>query len=783
MKRRRSWIKWGVVAVCSLVGVALLVLCPLGLLYSRRLDQARLDYAPPTVYITQPQSGTSVPAGTTVVVLATAVGATPITRVELWSGGQLLETQASEAPQGVSPLGGGFALVVSEGPNMLFARAVNAAGIIGQSLPVSIVGEPRTSGDIVSQITVEEGQTLEEIAISYEVDPETMRQLNPGLGDQQPSPGTSVAVPAPEIEEDDQQVAPPSVGPSVPAGPPGGSAVPMPSTPPLQPIQPSPTISNTVPLPIIVGSILPKVLVPVFSPPAAPTDLQGYVESCKVRLSWNDNAWDEASYDLWMASPAGSPLRLATLQPAAGGAVWVEFAAPRPGSLSFWVEAVNSIGKQPSNIIWLEIPAACPSTLPTQLRVEVQDMTVRGSYDKAYCYVSIENTPEVRLPGDDSEFVRVERGQGDLAAAPRAGRGFVLPIPSDGSVEMAGECWGWSGEQLTKLGIFSRSYARETWDGTRQPLASEGYEIGVSIQPLGGDGTTTTYGFEDPTIPAPYNLREEKVGSEPGKSETLQTWEQWFVSRRLRWDWTGTDPVTGFTIFLDGKPYSSVYGASVREALLTLPTAYDRRVRWQVAADVGSKQSPLSQELAYDLPKSQAYLVVDLWEISWLYTCDGCCCGGCSTCEAYGWLHLRIGENEWRPCKRCPGSLATYDVKCGNSYRFRDLCASSDQDFPHVLVLPFNKEVTNLTFELWVLLLDDDGGSSKPDVIAEYRLKHSFSSFEQAQSALGCVGVLSEQQRSSTKSGSSAIYYSLSVYPNCGNQLPYPPSEWGWACY
>lgn len=554
----------------------------------------------------------------------------------------------------------------------------------------------------------------------------------------------------------------------------------MPSTPPLQPIQPSPIMTSTVPLPIIVGSIYPKLAFPVFTAPAAPTELQGYVENCRVRLCWNDNAGNETSYDLWMAPLVGSPQRLASLQPGAGGAVWVQFAAPYPGNLSFWVEAVNSIGKQPSNIIWLEIPAACPSTLPTRLLVEVLDMTVRGRYNKAYCYVSLENLPEVRFPGDDAQFVRVEGGQGDLAAGPGAGRSFVVPMPSDGSLEMTGECWGWSAEQLSKLGSFSHGYASETWNGERQPLASEGYEIGVILEPLGGDGTTVTYGYEDPTIPAPYNLREEKVGSDPGKWENLQTWEKWFVSRRLRWDWTGTQAVTGFTIFLDGKPYSSVSGASVREALVTLPAAYDRHIRWQVAADVGSKQSPLSKELAYDLPKSQAYFVVDLWKISWLYTCDGCCCGDCSKCEAYGWLALRIGEGEWRPMKGCARQSRTYDVKCGNWYNFSDLCATSGEDVPASLVLPFSKEATNLTFELWLYLRDSDGKWSGSDEIADYHLKHSFSSFAQAQSALGCVGTLSEQQRSSTKSGSSAMYYSLSVYPNCGNQLPYLPGDWGY---
>jgi hypothetical protein len=779
MKKRRAM--WGTALVLLVLAVALLMLCLVGFLYTRRLEQARTQYASPTVYITEPQSGATALAGSRTLVLATAMGTTPITRVELWSGGQLVEAQDSETAEGASPLGAAFELVVAEGTNTLLARAVNAAGMTGQSLPVSVVGEPLTAGDTVAKITVEEGQTLEDIASVYGVEPQTLYDLNPDLHGQQPSPGVTVTVPEPETEEDDQQQAGPSpAGPAVPAAPPGGTPPTMPSTPPLKPIQPSPSITGTVPLPVIVGSVIPKLAVVVL-PPAAPTNLQGYVDKCKVYLRWNDNANNETSYDLWMAPPVGSPQRLASLQPAAGGAVWVEFAAPQPGSLSFWVEAVNSVGKQPSNIVSLQIPLDCPSALPPQLRVEVKDMTVRGGYDRAYCYLSFENTPEVRIPGDDSAFVRVEGEQGNLSDAPASGRIFVLPVPSDRSLDVAGECWGWSGEQLEVLGLCSRSYARDTWDGTRQPLSSAEYEIGVTIQLLAGSGTVVTYGYEDPTIPAPFNLREEKLGTEPSKSQTLKTWEQWFVNRRLRWDWTGLEAITGFTIFLDGKPYKSVSGGSVREALVTLPTAYDRRIRWQVAADVGSKQSPLSKELAYDLPKSQAYLMVKLDKIYWGYTCDGCCCGGCSECEAYGWFALRLGEGDWSPIKSCPDKYWPYEVECGNWYNFSDVCQKAipwPAPIHDTIVLPFNKAATNLNFELWVLLYDDDGRFSQSDKIADYHLKHTFSSLQQAQSALGCGKQFQEQN--SAEDGSSSMYYTLTVLPNsCSQAPPYGPSDWG----
>ncbi len=780
MKRRRGCVKWGVVAVLSLVGLVLLVLCPLAFLYTRRLDQARAEFESPTVYITEPASGVSVPTGSGLLVAATAVGRTPITRVELWAADELVETQESDVPEGTSAFDASFQFVVAEGSNLLYVRAINAAGIIGQSMPLAIVGEALQPGDIVTEITVEEGQTLEDIAGSFEIDPQTLQQLNPDLGGQQPAPGSTLTVPAPEREEDDEHVAPPTIGPSVPPPPPGSGAVPMPGSPPLQPIQPSPNVSGTVPLPTIVGTLLPVVVLPNFQAPAAPTGLQGSVQDCMVRLVWTDNAWNEIRYDVWMAALGGSPRLIASLQPAGGGPAWVEFPAPQTGGLSFWVEAVSLAGKQPSNIVWVEVDPSCPTAEPDRLQVEVLDMSMGGAYNKAYCYVSFENAPEVRMPADDSQFVQVSGGQGNIASWAATSRKFVLPIPADDSLEMTGECWGWAGQRLSELGTFSGAYARETWNGTRQPLPGAAYEIGVSVQPAGGGdtGTRVTYSYRDSTIPAPFNLREEKVGSEPRKSWYPKTWQDWFLTRRLRWDWTGSQQLTGFTIFLNGTPYKSVYGANVRDTTVTLPALYDRRIRWQVAADAGEAQSPLSQELAYDLPKSRAYVQVKFDTIRWLYTCDGFLCGDCSTCEAYGWLSLRMGGHE--SFKLCAYLRNTNSVKCGNTYAFSNLCSTDwilNEDVPDVLILPFDKESKNFTIDLWVHIYDDDGWSSGSDTIADYRLSHSFSSLQHAQSVLGCGKQF--QERDSSEDGSSGMSYTLTVYPNtCGQEPTYLGKDW-----
>jgi hypothetical protein len=345
---------------------------------------------------------------------------------------------------------------------------------------------------------------------------------------------------------------------------------------------------------------------------------------------------------------------------------------------------------------------------------------------------------------------------------------------------MTGECWGWAGQRLSDLGTFSGAYARETWDGTRRSLTGETYEIGVTVQAIGGTGTRVTYSYRDSTIPAPYYLLDKMVGTAPNKHLYPKSWEQWFLNRRLSWSWTG-DPqkLTGFTIFLNGAKYKSVSGANVRETSVTLPALYDRRIRWQVAADAGEAQSPLSQELAYDLPKSRAYLQVKFDRIKWGYTCDGWLCGGCSTCEAYGWLSLRMGGHE--AFKLCAYLRETNSVKCGNTYAFSNLCSSDwilNEDVPDVLILPFDKESNNLTFDLWVHIRDNDYPYSGSDVIADYKVSHSFSSLQHAQSVLGCGKEFSKEDYS--KDGTSRMYYTLTVFPNtCGQEPTYIGADWG----
>jgi LysM repeat protein len=646
MSRKMQWIA---VALASLAVLVLAGLCALAFWLARQQEQARSQFAPPTVLVTEPASGESVPLGKYVFVSATGFGRTPISRMELWVDGEAAEIEESDLAEGISPFYAHFGFPASEGPHMVFVRAVNAAGIIGQSLPVALTGESQLDPQGVQLVVrAQAGDTLADLAEAYGSDAGTLQELNPQLGDQEPAPDTVVFVPAPP-----EELPPPSLGPAVPPSAPGSTPPVVPDAPALKIIEPA-----ALPLDLPVGFL-------AASPPAAPTDLEAQVLNCKVRLRWNDKASNEESYVVRMAGLRSPGRVIATLQPAASGAAWVEIEAPQPGYLSFWVEAVNRLGRQPSNIVWVYVEPTCPTAVATHLQVEALDMALTAAYDTVYCYISFEGAAEVRIPGDDSAFVQVQSQQADIAAWAGGSHAFVVPIPEDRSLEITGKCLGWSGARLDFLGSLSGNYVADTWDGKRRSLRGGAVEIGVAIEPLGAldaTGTRQAYAYDDPSLPVPYDVREDQARSAWGDTDPLE--------RQLSWKWDG-DPasIDGFQILLNGAPYNlgwlaepPLVSPAARTTSVRLPQSCGEHVFWQVAAIAGPAQSRLSArspDSDYDLPDCQLFAVVtfNTLEMSSDDTVD----------TWYSIYANNIEKRYWNDTFRMPLTRGTYT--------FRDLSA------------------------------------------------------------------------------------------------------------
>ncbi len=727
-----------------------------GWLFRQQQEQAQTEYLPPIVQITEPQDGIIVPVGSLLPVVAKIFDTpeAPIQRVEVWLDGELQEKQEAVADGELSPFLHAYLFMPSEGVHVLTVRVVNRLGVIGQSEPLVVVGISKLQ-DVRLLVPLPEGEGLAGLAAAYHTDEATLQRLNPALGGQPPAPGAIIAVPKPAENE------PSPAQPTQPLPPPANFPAINPATLPLDPAE----------LPGWGLTVLE------LKPPAAPSSLQAQVIDCKVTLAWNDNSTNENGYNLWMKG-ANLPAHLiGTLQPSKGGQTWYKFSAPATGALMFWVEAFNLIGGQQSNIAVIEVDATCPASLPTHLRVELLDLSVGGNYNQAYCYISLEGALETRIPEQDGNFIPIQGGQGNFSAVPQT---FSIPIPGDQSLEVSGECWGWAGNALVKLGTFSGTFPIQAWNGARQELDGGAYKIGLSISASGlvkVSGALAYDKFPDPLLPPPYNVQEAGTRC-PGFScsGVFLSWE-WQPSTGFK------GQITGFDIYLDGKPYKSVPDPQARSTPVVPPAGCGKPVRWQVAAVSGTTRSMLSLPFEYDLPPCQAYAVVKFETLDIPWTGDGISDGPCDELEFFHILTLRgnydmqqkffgTGGGSYAHAFNIGFVMYLQPIQCtkeGSPYTFSQLGYGYGIQNPDKFIVTIPETKIKITVGT-VFADQDDVGQN--DFFGQRGLVHEYPDLQAAVKALGCGQRFRDPLEGyrSEDTGDTAVTYTLTVYPNpCGD--------------
>lgn len=65
----------------------------------RTLEQKRVHEGPPSILVHSPHDGETISAGSIFPASATATGANPLSRVELWLDGELFDTQTPDTTQ------------------------------------------------------------------------------------------------------------------------------------------------------------------------------------------------------------------------------------------------------------------------------------------------------------------------------------------------------------------------------------------------------------------------------------------------------------------------------------------------------------------------------------------------------------------------------------------------------------------------------------------------------------------------------------------------------------
>ncbi len=759
MKNGAGCVKWGVVSMLLAGALGLVIVVAALVYFGQRPLRYTAEFTAPMVIVSEPVSGTSVPAKAGTVVISTSTGSRPIGRVELWLDGALKVTQNSQRAAGDSPFESALPLAIdSAGPHVLFVRAIDTAGLIGQSQPITLdAGAAPDPSQMTGSLLVDPGQTYADIARSLGTDATQLQQLNPGLGGQQPAAGSIIKVPLP-LQETGQ--------PAAAAPPSAGATFQMPDKPVLKVVQAFPFWAN---LPLSSTQ------------PTPPDGLNAQVNDCRLQLRWNDNSTNETGYEVWVSAPGLLPWPATKLQASpSSGPASADIAAPQAGSLNVWVEALDSAGSQPSNIVSVSVDPTCMAGKPTQLQVEALDMKVPGSAGNAYCYLSLMNAPHVRVPENDGEFIPAAAGEADIAAWAAADHKLVVPVPSDGVLPISGSCLAWEGSTLVELGSFQTSVASPLWNGKRHAVSGSAFEIGLAVNPLGGT-TMTTYGLPiNPKIPAPYALVEVDAPNYP-------LFQGNPPARMLHWKWDG-DPKTinGFTVLFNGQPVASYNYPDMRDVVVRLPGNCSHNIRWEVIAvttvygragpggGVAMVQSPRSNPVQYAQPKCKSYLVIQFQTLGLRTTNEEGFAGDCPTLEAYYQLvgpHIQ-GKRFYYPGGAFTGG-SFFTVQCGRTYSFYDMGRPylSIDPHPDIVVAPIDEKNIHIwwgtmffDYDQWSG--DDWWGDVYRDIYAEKP--------GDLVNLWGCGKTYSDPFYNDTAGG--AVTYTISVVPNsCTDVPPYVP--------
>jgi hypothetical protein len=298
----------------------------------------------------------------------------------------------------------------------------------------------------------------------------------------------------------------------------------------------------------------------------------------------------------------------------------------------FWIEAINLYGKSISKLVPLVNDDSCQigdyTKFGTHLLFIMQTLVVKGNYDRFYCYFSAGKVPEIRIPNDDNTFIELKNGA--WFKSPKGKTNFIAPIPESGVLDLKGECLGWAGNALSKLGPFNAQFKLGDMQSygaySHLPVKTANYEFTFYVGwPLASGnpldqtaGLPYAFGFSDPALTKPYNLQISTLKGiyPPGDMS-------WKLERYLEWKWDGDEnKINSFTVLRNGSPIlSKPVPSNARQATVMVPAQCGERVRWEVAA-ISDTGMALSAPFEYDLPKCDIYLVVRFIKIDFIRVLD-----------------------------------------------------------------------------------------------------------------------------------------------------------------
>jgi LysM repeat protein len=554
------------IGIVGLIG--LLVLGGVGVyfyFYGNLGQVAEQPRGSPNVVIQEPQNGLLIVAGDTFPFFANAYDPIGVVRLDLWINDTVVLSQASPGTDNLDSLSLTYPLTaVAPGTFTLVARAYNSQGEMGESLVhyVNVIAQTASSQHY-AQYTVQEGDTLDSIALKSGVSVDAILQANPNLRNGNIKAGLVILIPLGANQPAQAAIPAPGGGaqPASSAGnPPGGqpgagqqSGSGQPGNPPNNPLP------GILPVFLPLGALgnFPSGIVPIHpslfplinsnNPPpnnslSPPSGTQANLDDCQVTLSWTDDAKDETGYNIYRFDP-GSPIstRVAYLK---ADATQYQESLPKSGRYGYEIEAIKTSGgiatRAASPPIWVEVPdsANCGGDSSPK-RVFFQPISFQPN-DSGLAYgfinVTINGFSAIRVPRGSQ--TRIPVGNWSDPA-----NSWAIPLPELADmkagdtleVEIQGNAT--TDNKSPLIVLLGNAIASHTYESLILPNAKN------QIWEAKADGMTVTYkiwledwqwgGQPNPnlSVPFPASLAE-------GQS-----------THTVSWDYTSLYPTDGFIVY------------------------------------------------------------------------------------------------------------------------------------------------------------------------------------------------------------------------------------------
>lgn len=379
------------------------------------------------VTLSTPVNDAQVPLNQFTTVTAEAMGASPITALELWIDGIPAETKTAPAGSNLRRLSAFWGWTpVSEGEHTLLVRATDANHGVGQSNVVRVTASS----------TIERNKPVETTLLPIDTLKTMPEELVTLLSQLEASDAITFS----------QAFSVPIQPPPSPTPAPTVSPTPTPPSGPVDPAPSGPPNKNII---WIKQNIFAKIAQMI--PPAAP-ELAANVKAgaCSANLYIYDKSGDEDGFFIYRLAPHMSHFkRIATLD-AHTGALPIHYVDPGLyGKFQYYVASFNAFGESPSNYVTVNITESqCFIPQWQAIGLENGKVTVKKPVDKIYCYLSIDNGPWTRIPPVPNTFIYPKGGTFDVSPYIKT----LTPSPPPPTFTLHLECWGWAGNTLIYLG-------------------------------------------------------------------------------------------------------------------------------------------------------------------------------------------------------------------------------------------------------------------------------------------------------------------------------------------